>query len=115
MRFCVCVSPESSLPGTSPKYGPALLEHYKANPGFLAPSHRANEILRFVELSRGRVVDLADGSVIELGGKIVKKYKLDDYVKNNKKQLQDNAKNLGTPALGVVKSFECPVIPLPRH
>ncbi len=31
------------------KYGPALLEHYKAHPGFLAPSHRANEILRFVE------------------------------------------------------------------
>lgn len=31
------------------KYGPKLLEHYKAHPEFLAPSHRANEILRFVE------------------------------------------------------------------
>jgi len=31
------------------RYGPKLLEHYKANPGFLAPSHRASEILRFVE------------------------------------------------------------------
>ncbi len=31
------------------KYAPKLLEHYKANPGFLAPSHRASEILRFVE------------------------------------------------------------------
>ncbi len=30
-------------------YGPRLLEHYKANPGFLAPPHRAAEILRFVE------------------------------------------------------------------
>ena len=31
------------------QYGPRLLEHYKKNPSFLAPSHRANEILRFVE------------------------------------------------------------------
>ena len=31
------------------KYGPALLEHYKANPGFLAPAHRAKELLNFVE------------------------------------------------------------------
>ena len=30
-------------------YGPRLLEHYKKNPEFLAPSHRASEILRFVE------------------------------------------------------------------
>jgi methionyl-tRNA synthetase len=30
-------------------YGPRLLEHYKADPGFLAPPHRAQEILRFVE------------------------------------------------------------------
>src|SRR5205814_1245947 len=31
------------------KYGDRLLAHYKANPGFLAPRHRATEILRFVE------------------------------------------------------------------
>jgi methionyl-tRNA synthetase len=30
-------------------YGPKLLEHYKAHPEFLAPSHRAQEVLRFVE------------------------------------------------------------------
>jgi methionyl-tRNA synthetase len=30
-------------------YGDKLLAHYKANPGFLAPPHRAQEILRFVE------------------------------------------------------------------
>ncbi len=29
-------------------YGDRLLAHYKANPGFLAPAHRANEILSFV-------------------------------------------------------------------
>ncbi|HVE12285.1 MAG TPA: methionine--tRNA ligase [Elusimicrobiota bacterium] len=31
------------------KYQPALLKHYQANPDFLRPAHRANEILRFVE------------------------------------------------------------------
>jgi methionyl-tRNA synthetase len=31
------------------KYREPLLKHYAANPAFLAPSHRANEILRFVE------------------------------------------------------------------
>lgn len=31
------------------KYAPRLLEHYKANPGFLAPAHRASELHRFVE------------------------------------------------------------------
>ncbi len=31
------------------KYGDKLLAHYKANPGFLAPSHRAKELLNFVE------------------------------------------------------------------
>ncbi|MBI3288641.1 MAG: methionine--tRNA ligase, partial [Elusimicrobia bacterium] len=31
------------------QYGPRLLAHYKANPDFLAPSHRAAEIQRFVE------------------------------------------------------------------
>jgi len=31
------------------KYGPLLLEHYRKNPDFLAPAHRAQEILRFVE------------------------------------------------------------------
>jgi methionyl-tRNA synthetase len=31
------------------KYGPRLLEHYKANPGFLAPAHRAPEVVKFVE------------------------------------------------------------------
>ncbi|MFA6030316.1 MAG: methionine--tRNA ligase [Elusimicrobiota bacterium] len=31
------------------KYGPRLLEHYKAHPEFLQPPHRANEIVRFVE------------------------------------------------------------------
>ena len=30
------------------KYGPRLLAHYKANPGFLAPAHRAAELHRFV-------------------------------------------------------------------
>jgi methionyl-tRNA synthetase len=30
-------------------YGPRLLQHYKDNPDFLAPAHRASEILRFVE------------------------------------------------------------------
>lgn len=30
-------------------YGERLLKHYKDNPGFLAPPHRAQEILRFVE------------------------------------------------------------------
>ncbi|MBI5625089.1 MAG: methionine--tRNA ligase [Elusimicrobia bacterium] len=31
------------------KYGKALLDLYRAKPGFLSPSHRANEIIRFVE------------------------------------------------------------------
>jgi methionyl-tRNA synthetase len=31
------------------KYQQALLNHFKKNPGFLMPPHRANEILRFVE------------------------------------------------------------------
>ena len=31
------------------KYGPRLLEHYKANPDFLAPKPRSAEVLRFVE------------------------------------------------------------------
>jgi methionyl-tRNA synthetase len=31
------------------KYGPRLLAHYKANPGFLAPASRAPEVMRFVE------------------------------------------------------------------
>jgi|CXWL01.1.fsa_nt_gi methionyl-tRNA synthetase len=31
------------------KYGPRLLEHYKAHPEFLAPKSRSSEILRFVE------------------------------------------------------------------
>ncbi|MDD5628239.1 MAG: methionine--tRNA ligase [Elusimicrobia bacterium] len=31
------------------KYQQPLLDHYRKNPGFLMPSHRANEILRFVE------------------------------------------------------------------
>lgn len=31
------------------KYQSPLLEHYRKNPGFLMPAHRANEILRFVE------------------------------------------------------------------
>ena len=31
------------------KYQQPLLKHYRDNPGFLKPSHRANEILRFVE------------------------------------------------------------------
>ncbi|MBI4060790.1 MAG: methionine--tRNA ligase [Elusimicrobia bacterium] len=30
------------------KFGPRLLAHYEANPGFLAPPHRAAELLRFV-------------------------------------------------------------------
>ncbi|MFA6092218.1 MAG: methionine--tRNA ligase [Elusimicrobiota bacterium] len=30
-------------------YGDKLLEHYRGHPEFLQPSHRANEILRFVE------------------------------------------------------------------
>jgi len=30
------------------KYGDKLLEHYKANPTFLAPAHRASELHRFV-------------------------------------------------------------------
>jgi len=38
-------------------------------------------------------------------GHIVKRYKVDKYVKDNKAQLQKNIKNLGTPAFGVVKSI----------
>jgi predicted PurR-regulated permease PerM len=38
-------------------------------------------------------------------GKIVKKYKVENYVKKNKAQLQKNIKNLGTPAIGVVRSI----------
>ena len=38
-------------------------------------------------------------------GKLVKRYKLDKYVEDNKAELQANAKNLGTPALSAVKSI----------
>ncbi len=38
------------------KYQQPLLDHYKANPDFLAPSHRASEVLRFVE---GGLTDLS--------------------------------------------------------
>jgi len=38
-------------------------------------------------------------------GKLVKRYDLDDYVDRNQKELQANARNLGTPALGVVRSL----------
>ncbi|MBI3565659.1 MAG: methionine--tRNA ligase [Elusimicrobia bacterium] len=31
------------------KYQQPLLDHYKANPSFLSPAHRASEVLRFVE------------------------------------------------------------------
>ncbi len=55
----VLLSPESGKPLQTlseetyffklSKYGPLLLKHYKANPGFLAPASRAPEVLRFVE------------------------------------------------------------------
>jgi predicted PurR-regulated permease PerM len=36
-------------------------------------------------------------------GHLVKKYKLDEYVNKNQDKLQEQVRNLGTPALGVVK------------
>ncbi len=38
-------------------------------------------------------------------GHLVKRYKVEKYVKDNKAQLQKNIKNLGTPAIGVAKSI----------
>ncbi len=38
-------------------------------------------------------------------GKLVKRYDLDEYVDRNEEELQANARNLGTPALGVVRSL----------
>jgi len=55
----VLLSPESGKPLQTlseetyffklSKYAPLLLEHYKANPGFLAPASRAPEVVRWVE------------------------------------------------------------------
>jgi predicted PurR-regulated permease PerM len=38
-------------------------------------------------------------------GRLVKRYKIEKYVRENKSELQKSARNLGTPALGVLKGF----------